>query len=58
MAARNSLSIATLSGDADAIEEVKVILDEKAIFARILKADTAYHSHHMERVREPCLASL
>ncbi|KAK6066342.1 beta-ketoacyl synthase domain-containing protein [Seiridium cupressi] len=58
VAARNSPSSVTLSGDTKAIEEAKMVLDEKAIFARPLKVDTAYHSHHMESVRGPYLASL
>ncbi|KAL7619777.1 hypothetical protein AAE478_010319 [Parahypoxylon ruwenzoriense] len=58
VAAHNSNSSVTLSGDSKAIDEAKVILDEKEVFARILKVDNAYHSHHMEPVREPYLASL
>lgn len=58
VAAINSPSSVTLSGDSSAIDEVKVILDKKAIFARILKVDTAYHSHHMECVRESYIESL
>ena len=58
VAAKKSRSSVTLSGDADAIGEAKRILDEQAVFARVLKVDNAYHSHHMEPVREPYLASL
>lgn len=58
VAAENSNSSVTLSGDSDAIDEAKVILDESAVFARILKVDNAYHSHHMKVVREPYLTSL
>lgn len=58
VAAKNSHSSVTLSGDAKAIEEARVVLAEKGVFARTLKVDTAYHSHHMERIREPYLASL
>ncbi|KAI8942360.1 hypothetical protein NX059_000436 [Plenodomus lindquistii] len=47
IAAHNSSSSVTLSGDADAIEEAKAILDKDKKFARLLKVDTAYHSHHM-----------
>jgi hybrid polyketide synthase/nonribosomal peptide synthetase ACE1 len=47
VAAHNSSSSVTLSGDADAIEEAKAILDKDKKFARLLKVDTAYHSHHM-----------
>jgi hybrid polyketide synthase/nonribosomal peptide synthetase ACE1 len=47
IAAHNSSSSVTLSGDADAVEEAKAMLDKQKKFARLLKVDTAYHSHHM-----------
>lgn len=47
IAAHNSPASVTLSGDADAIVHVKKVLDEEKKFARFLKVDTAYHSHHM-----------
>ncbi|KAJ6141247.1 hypothetical protein N7470_010143 [Penicillium chermesinum] len=47
VAAYNSDASVTLSGDLDAIEEVKEILDDERVFNRQLKVDTAYHSHHM-----------
>jgi hybrid polyketide synthase/nonribosomal peptide synthetase ACE1 len=50
VAAHNSSASVTLSGDADAIIEAKAMLDKKKVFARLLKVDTAYHSHHMS----PC----
>lgn len=37
--ARNSPTSVTLSGDADAIEEAKVIFDDKRKFARALRVD-------------------
>lgn len=50
VAASNSSSSVTLSGDVDAVEEAMEILKDEGKFARQLKVDTAYHSHHME----PC----
>lgn len=47
VAAHNSPASVTLSGDADAVGQAKQLLDEKKKFARLLKVDTAYHSHHM-----------
>lgn len=47
VAACNSPSSVTLSGDADAIEEARVIFEEEKKFARLLKVEKAYHSHHM-----------
>ncbi|KAI1383554.1 hybrid PKS-NRPS PsoA [Hypoxylon trugodes] len=58
VAAKNSTSSFTFSGDAKAIVEAKAILDEKGVFARILKVDNAYHSHHMDSIRKPYLESL
>ena len=47
VAAHNSPASVTLSGDADAVVHAKKIFDEDKKFARLLKVDTAYHSHHM-----------
>lgn len=58
VAADNSPFSATMSGDFDAIDEAKIILDQNLVFARILKVDTAYHSHHMKMVRDQYLTSL
>jgi hybrid polyketide synthase/nonribosomal peptide synthetase ACE1 len=58
VAASNSTTSITLSGDADAISEAKEYYDGKDIFARILKVDTAYHSHHMIPCGDPYLQSL
>ncbi|KAL1639402.1 Type I Iterative PKS [Diplodia intermedia] len=58
LAASNSPSSVTLSGDADAIKEAKAVFDEHKTFARELKVDTAYHSHHMLPCAGPYLDSL
>ncbi|KAL8790212.1 MAG: hypothetical protein Q9213_000743 [Squamulea squamosa] len=47
IAAKNSSASVTLSGDANAINHAKKVFDEEKKFARLLKVDTAYHSHHM-----------
>ena len=47
VAAHNSPASVTLSGDADAVVHAKKFFDEDKKFARLLKVDTAYHSHHM-----------
>ena len=49
VAAHNSPASVTLSGDVDAVVHAKKVFDEKKKFARLLKVDTAYHSHHMLR---------
>lgn len=47
IACYNSSSSVTLSGDEDALQEIKVVLDDESKFARMLKVEKAYHSHHM-----------
>lgn len=47
IAAHNSPASVTLSGDMDAIVHAKKVFDEEKKFARLLKVDKAYHSHHM-----------
>lgn len=47
VAASNSPSSVTVSGDEDAVSELKQILDEGNIFNRRLFVDRAYHSRHM-----------
>ncbi|KAF4630056.1 hypothetical protein G7Y89_g8079 [Cudoniella acicularis] len=58
VAACNSSKSVTLSGDADAIEQARIILEDENKFARILKVDTAYHSHHMLPCSEPYTKAL
>jgi aspyridone synthetase (hybrid polyketide synthase/nonribosomal peptide synthetase) len=57
-AASNGPQSVTLSGDLDAIYSVKDHFDRQDTFARLLKVDTAYHSHHMERCANLYLESL
>lgn len=47
VAASNSPSSVTVSGDEDAISQLKQLLDESNIFNRRLFVDRAYHSRHM-----------
>ncbi len=58
VAAVNSSSSITLSGDADAIDEAEKALKAEGTFTRKLKVDTAYHSAHMASCVGPYLASL
>ena len=58
VAASNSPSIVTLSGDIEAVHEAKRIFDVEKTFARLLNVDTAYHSHHMLACSVPYLESL
>lgn len=50
IAACNSSATVTLSGEADAVDEAKEIFERKGKFARRLRVNKAYHSHHMH----PC----
>ncbi|KAF5009992.1 hypothetical protein FDECE_3829 [Fusarium decemcellulare] len=49
MACENSPSSCTISGDADKVEQVVEAIKQKLpdMFARVLKVNMAYHSHHM-----------
>ncbi|OAA78753.1 Beta-ketoacyl synthase [Akanthomyces lecanii RCEF 1005] len=47
IAAVNSPSSITLSGDKDAILQIKESLEKKKVFARLLQVEQAFHSHHM-----------
>lgn len=58
VAASNSATSITLSGDADAIEDAKIIFEEEQKFVRMLKVDKAYHSHHMTACSDAYMASL
>nr|CAG28798.1 putative polyketide synthase/peptide synthetase [Pyricularia grisea] len=58
VAASNSPASVTLSGDADAIEEIQIILGEEKKFNRMLQVDRAYHSHHMNVLAAPYKRSL
>ncbi len=58
VAAVNSATSVTLSGDQDAIEEVKVVFEDEKKFVRRLKVDKAYHSHHMRACSATYLDSL
>ena len=58
VAAGNSSSSVTVSGDDDAIAELQVILDDEDKFNRRLKVDKAYHSKHMLPCYDPYIASL
>lgn len=47
VAAQNSPTSVTLSGDDDMIDEALDVLKDEGKFARKLQVDTAYHSRHM-----------
>lgn len=58
VAASNSPSSVTISGDEDAVAELQLVLDDENKFNRRLRVDRAYHSGHMLPCYEPYVASL
>ncbi|KAM4055902.1 KR domain-containing protein [Hirsutella rhossiliensis] len=58
VAASNSSTSTTISGDEDALEELAVIMEDENKFHRRLKVDQAYHSKHMLPCRESYIESL
>ncbi|KAF5675208.1 polyketide synthase [Fusarium circinatum] len=58
VAARNSSSSITLSGDEDAIVEAIETFKDEGKFARQLKVDTAYHSAHVLPCAKPYLDAM
>ncbi|OBT45611.1 Type I Iterative Polyketide synthase (PKS) [Pseudogymnoascus sp. WSF 3629] len=54
----NSPLSVTVSGDAAAVDELHKMLESEGIFARKLKIDTAYHSHHMQSIGNDYLLAL
>ncbi|KXJ94940.1 polyketide synthetase [Microdochium bolleyi] len=47
VAANNGPQSVTMSGDADAVLEAKVVFEDENKGAKVLVVDKAYHSHHM-----------
>lgn len=58
VAACNSSASVTLSGDEEIVQQAQAILEDESKFARMLKVDTAYHSHHMIPCSGPYVAAL
>ncbi|KAI1262877.1 putative polyketide synthase [Xylariaceae sp. FL1019] len=58
VAAVNSPTSVTISGDEDAIGELEEILQDEGKFHRRLRVDKAYHSPHMNPCSDPYIASL
>ncbi|GMF78430.1 unnamed protein product [Aspergillus oryzae] len=54
----NSPSSVTIAGDLPAIDELERIVREKQVFSRRLAVEVAYHSHHMELVKEQYLGHI
>ncbi|KAL6867822.1 hypothetical protein J3F83DRAFT_765765 [Trichoderma novae-zelandiae] len=46
----NSPSSTTVSGDFSAVKELEELANADGVFARLLKVETAWHSHHMAAI--------
>ncbi|RYP20567.1 hypothetical protein DL765_002724 [Monosporascus sp. GIB2] len=54
----NSPTSVTVSGDSEAVAEARDMLEKEGIFARPLKVQAAYHSHHMAPLASVYLEAL
>ena len=58
VAAVNSFSAVTLSGDKEPLEQIAAQLEQREIFAKFLRVEVAYHSPQMDPLREEILQAL
>ncbi|WP_051235214.1 type I polyketide synthase [Marinimicrobium agarilyticum] len=58
IAAINSASSVTLSGDAEQLREIAQLLEEQSIFNRMLQVEVPYHSHQMDPIKDELLEVL
>ncbi|MBN1489436.1 MAG: polyketide synthase dehydratase domain-containing protein, partial [Phycisphaerae bacterium] len=58
VAACNSPTACTLSGDREPLEAIRAELDAKDVFCRFLRVNYAFHSAHMEPIQEELIRSL
>jgi len=56
--AQNAPNMVTLSGDESALVEVAKNLEAKDVFCRFLQVNYAFHSYHMDPVKDELLRSL
>ena len=58
IAAINSESAITLSGDSQSLEAIAQQLDEDGLFAKFLNVDVPYHSPAMDKLKQPLIDAL
>jgi acyl transferase domain-containing protein len=58
VAAVNSPSSATLSGDPESLEQISKVLEHRGVFCRFLRVNYAFHSPQMEPVKKELLTAL
>ena len=54
----SSPSSVTVVGDVSAVQEIEDMAKADGVFARKLRVDTAYHSHHMDPIAKPYCEAL
>ncbi|TFB04979.1 Asperfuranone polyketide synthase [Trichoderma ghanense] len=54
----NSPSSTTVSGDFSAVKELEELANADGVFARLLKVETAWHSHHMTTIADVYVEAL
>lgn len=54
----NSPNSVTISGDISAIEQIESLLASQGTWARRLRVDVAYHSHHMQAIADKYLEAI
>ncbi len=54
----NGPEMLTLSGDIEPLEKIANQLESRGVFHRAVKVEVAYHSHHMEPIKDLMLESL
>jgi acyl transferase domain-containing protein/ubiquinone/menaquinone biosynthesis C-methylase UbiE len=54
----NSPTSVTVAGDVNAVEEIEAMMKADGVFARRLRVDAAYHSHHMDPIADGYGAAL
>jgi 1-acyl-sn-glycerol-3-phosphate acyltransferase len=58
VAAVNSPTSLTISGDTDAVEEASARIQKRGAFCRVMSVQVPYHSHHMDAIEGELLQSL
>jgi len=58
IAAVNSAESVTLSGATEALQRLRVVLDQNEVFARPLQVEVAYHSHFMDPLEQGLRSAL
>jgi acyl transferase domain-containing protein/NADPH:quinone reductase-like Zn-dependent oxidoreductase/surfactin synthase thioesterase subunit len=58
IAAVNGPEMLTLSGDTEPLQHIAKLLESRGIFNRPVRVQVAYHSHHIEPIRDVMLHSM